>query len=72
MFDGEIVFAITDEEQINVDLGVEMQPTRIVTRGDVVNLGRKAPKNRWIYEIKYNGLKEYFESLDEMIEEIGE
>ena len=72
MFNGEIVFEIADVKHIEVDFGIEIKPTRIVSRGDVVALGRKAPKNRWIYEIKYSGEKAYLESLDKMLNQLCE
>lgn len=50
MFNGEIVFTIADINCIVVDFGAEMMPTKIVNKGDVVALGRKAPRNRWLYE----------------------
>lgn len=70
MFHGEIVFEIADTEHIEVDFGTEIVPTKIVTKGDVIALGRKAPKYRWMYEIKYNGDKEYLESLDKMVNKL--
>ncbi len=72
MINGEIVFAITDAEHIEADMGTEMKPSKIVNKGDVVALGRKAPKNKWIYEIKYSGEEEYFKSLDMMINQLCE
>lgn len=39
----------------------------IVQKDDTVVLGRKAPKNRWMYQIEYNSEKEYLESLDKML-----
>ena len=67
MFNGEIVFDIADIRHIEVDFGTEIMPAKIVNKDDVVALGRKAPKNRWIYKIAYSGEKEYLESLDKMI-----
>ncbi len=71
-FNGEIVFEIADAGHIEVDLGTEIKPSRIVNRGNVVALGIKAPKNKWIYEIKYNGEEEYFKGLDKMINQLCE
>lgn len=51
MFNGEIVFDIADLKHLEVDFGAEMIPTKIVNKDDVVALGRKAPKNRWVYKI---------------------
>ncbi len=67
MFHGEIVFDIADIKPLEIDFGSEIIPSKIVNKGEVVALGRKAPKNRWIYKIAYNGEKEYLESLDKMI-----
>lgn len=33
-------------------------------------MGRKAPKNRWVYKIAYSGEKEYLESLDKMVNQL--
>lgn len=63
-FNGEIVFDIADAKQIKVDFGPDIIPTKTINKGDVVALGRKAPKYRWMYEIKFEGEKEYLESLD--------
>lgn len=67
MIYGEIVFGITDEKHLEVDLGPEMIPTKIINKGDAVGLRRKAPKNRWMYKISYDNEKEYLESLDKMV-----
>lgn len=64
MFNGEIVFDIADTKYSKVDFGSEIIPTKIVHKGDKVVLGRKAPKNRWMYKFSYNNEKEYLESLD--------
>lgn len=72
MFHGEIVFDIADEEHVEVDLGAEIIPTKIVKKGDVVALGRKAPKNRWMYKISYGNEKEYLESLEKMANQLSD
>ena len=66
-FNGEIVFDIADVKQIEVDFGTDILPTKTINKGDMVALGRKAPKYRWMYQIKYDGEKEYFENLEKMI-----
>lgn len=71
MFNGEIVFDIADEKHLKVDLGAEMIPTKIVNKDDMVALGRKAPKNRWLYKISYENEKEYLESLDKMLTQLS-
>lgn len=71
MFHGEIVFAIADAKHLEVDFGAEMIPTKIVNKGDVVALGRKAPKNMWMYKIPYGNEKEYLESLDKMANQLS-
>lgn len=71
MFNGEIVFDIADVKRLEVDLGAEMIPTKIVNKDDVVALGRKAPKNRWLYKISYGNEKEYLDSLDEMLTQLS-
>lgn len=70
VFDGEIVFEIADVENIEVNSEMEIEPTKVVRKGSVVALGRKAPKNRWIYGIKYDGEKEYLKSLEMMVNQL--
>ena len=70
MFNGEILFDIADTNCIKVDFENNILPTKIINMGDVVAIGRKAPKNRWIYEIKYHGEKEYYESMEKMINQL--
>ena len=71
-FNGEVVFEIADINHIEVDFGTDLLPTQIVNKGDVVTLGRKAPKFRWMYEIKYNDEKEYLNSLEKMLNQLCE
>ena len=54
-FNGEIVFAITDDNPIEVDFGEDMLPTRIIDKDDRIALGMKAPKYRWMYEFAQIG-----------------
>ncbi len=70
MFNGEIVFDIADINQLEVDFGTEIVPTKIVNKGDLVALGRKAPKNRWMYKIVYDNEKEYLESMEKMVSQL--
>ena len=66
-FYGEVVFSIADEKPIVVDFGEEVLPTKIVNKGKLVALGRRAPKNKWNYEIEYNGETEFLESLEKLL-----
>lgn len=70
MINGEIVFDIADIKHLKVDLGPEMMPTKIINKDDIVVLGRKAPKNKWLYKIPYDNEKEYLESLDKMVSQL--
>lgn len=70
MFNGEIVFVIADYKHLEVDFGAKMMPTKIVNKGDMVALGRKAPKNKWMYKIVYGNEKEYLDSLEEMVSQL--
>ena len=72
MFNGEISFEIADIEYIDVNLGTEIKPSKIVNKGNVVALGRKATKYKWIYEIKYDDEAEYFNSLEKMVNQLYE
>lgn len=70
MFNGEIVFYVADNNKLEVDFGEEIVPSKIVNKGEAVALGRKAPKNRWVYKIAYSNGSEYVESLDKMINQL--
>lgn len=70
MINGEIVFDIADIKHLKVDLGPEMMPTKIINKDDIVVLGRKAPKNKWLYKIPYDNEKEYLKSLDKMVSQL--
>lgn len=67
MINGEIVFTVADVKHLDVDFGKKMMPTKIVNKGDVVVLGKKAPKNKWMHKIVYNSESEYLAGLEEMI-----
>lgn len=70
MFNGEIVFSIADFKHLEVDFGAEVMPTKIVNQGDEVVLGRKAPKNKWMYKITYDNEKQYINSLEKMVNQL--
>lgn len=67
-FNGEIIFSISDSKNISLDLGFNFSPTRVVKEGEIIALGRKASKNRWLYEKKFKGEKEYIENMDRLTE----
>ncbi len=48
-FHGSITFAIADEKNIDVDFGVDIMPTKIVKRGDVILGGRHLKTDGSIY-----------------------
>lgn len=71
-FNGEIVFGIADANPIEVDFGGDILPTKTIDKGSIIALGKKAPKYRWVYIVKYNNEKEYLESLEKMISQLCE
>ena len=71
-FNGEIVFSISDINHIAVDFGTDILPTKIINKGDVIALGIKAPKHRWIYKIKYEDEKEYLKILEKILNQLCE
>lgn len=71
-FNGEIVFSISDINHIVVDFGTDIIPTKIINKGDVLALGIKAPKYRWIHRIQYDGEKEYLKILEKMLDQLCE
>jgi len=70
VFNGEIVFSIADNKSLEVDFGAEIIPSKIVNKGDMVALGKKAPKNKWMYKIVYGNGKEYSDSLEKMVNQL--
>ncbi|MDE7446200.1 MAG: DUF4279 domain-containing protein [Lachnospiraceae bacterium] len=71
-FNGEIVFDIADVKRIEVDFGTDILPTKVINKGEEVALGRKAPKYRWMYEVKYDSEREYLENLEKIISQLCE
>lgn len=71
-YNGEIVFAIADSNTMNVDLGLDFSPTRIVNKGELIALGKKAPKNQWLHVVEFNGENEYLKKIEQMIERLNE
>ena len=66
MFNGEIVFDIADEKSLDIDFGDGLKATKLVHRGDVIALGRKAPKNRWMYKVSFNDVDEYAKKMNDV------
>lgn len=66
-FDGEIVLGISDSSYIDVDFEKDILPTKVINKGEVIALGRKAPKHKWIHKEAFYGEKEYIEKLDNLL-----
>ena len=47
------MFAIADDGCIKVEFDEQIVPTKIVQKGDKIAIGKKAPKNKWMYKIRY-------------------
>lgn len=71
-FNGEIIFGIADDNPIEVDFGGDIFPTKTIVKDSIIALGKKAPKYRWGYIIKYNNEEEYLKSLEKMIDQLYE
>lgn len=71
-FNGDIVFAVADTRPLNIDFKTELLPTKIIKKGDVIVAERKAPKNRWVYKVKFNGYDEYLGKLEEVLDKLSE
>jgi len=71
-FRGEIVFTVADENVINIDLGPQILPTKIVKKGDIIAIGRKSDKNRWFHAIKFDSEKQYKQLLEKMLSTLTE
>lgn len=65
--EGEIVFCIADEQHLDIDFGKMLLPTRIVQKGEVIALQKKAPKNQWIYRRRFKNEKEYLGNLEKVV-----
>ena len=61
------MFAIADDGCIKVEFDEQIVPTKIVQKGDKIAIGKKAPKNKWMYKISFNDEDEFIESLEKMI-----
>ena len=71
-FDGDVVLGISDQSYIDVDFGKDILPTKIINKGDVIALGRKAVRYRWIHKEEFSGEKEYLEKLDNLLNRLCE
>ena len=71
-FDGEIVLGISDSSYMDVDFGKDILPTKIINKGDVIVLGRKASKYKWMHEEVFSGEKEYLEKLNDLLAKLCE
>lgn len=69
-FNGEIVFDIADDNCIEVDFETDILPTKIINKGDVIALGKKAHKFKWIYQMEYNNANEFIERLEKMLNQL--
>ena len=67
-FCGDIIFAISDSRNLKVDFGMDFLPTRIITKGDLIVLGREAPVNRWLHCIKFDGENEFVVQLEKLLD----
>lgn len=68
-FNGEIVFAVSDSSRLDVDFGSKFLSTKIINKGDVITLERKAPQNRWLHMVKFKNQNIFLERLDELTNE---
>ena len=66
------MFAIADDGCIKVEFDEQIVPTKIVQKGDKIAIGKKAPKNKWMYKISFNDEDEFIELGAYTIEELKE
>lgn len=71
-YNGEIVFSITDLNSININLGSNFSPTKIINKGDMIALGKSACQNQWLYIVKFNGEEEYLKELEKLTNQLNE
>ena len=69
-FCGEIVFAVSDSKNLNIDFETGFLPTKIITKGERLALGKKAPANRWIHVIKFYNQHEYLEQFEKLADQL--
>lgn len=71
-FNGEIVFAVSDKAYLNINFGPEFLPTKIINKGEIIALGRRAPQNRWMHIVEYDGQEKYLEKLELLVNQLYE
>ena len=71
-FHGEIVFSISDSNDIEVDFGEDFIPSKIIKKGKVIALGRKTSQNRWLHIVRFNSEREYVEQIENLIDRLCE
>lgn len=66
------MFGISDSSYVDVDFGKDILPTKIINKGDIIVLGRKASKYKWMHEEVFSGEKEYLEKLNDLFDKLCE
>lgn len=49
-FNGDIVLGISDQSYTDVDFGKDILPTKVINKGDVIALGRRAVRHKWMHK----------------------
>lgn len=71
-FNGDIVLGISDQSYIDVDFGKDILPTKVINKGDVIALGRRAVRHKWMHKEVFTDEKEYLEKLYNLLNRLCE
>lgn len=66
-FVGEVVFLIADSKSIDTNINLGFLPSKIIKKGDLVALGKKASKNRLLYVLKFSGKNDFLQKLENLL-----
>lgn len=71
MINGEIIFNISDDNNLDVSFSNNIEPTREVKKGEIKLLGRES-KNQWMYVRAFNGYNEFHEEINTILSKLCE
>ena len=65
---GEVVFSVADDKkEVMVDFGTEIEPTKIVRKGDIVLGNRVAPNNIWMYQESFDTNEQFLPVFEDLL-----
>lgn len=69
MINGEIVFRIADEKEIDVRFSSGLKPTKIIKKGEIKKFGRES-KNQWECIRSFNSYDGFDKAVNELLSEL--